>query len=52
MKESFKEEKVENMKKECEKKTSEGVVSFEGFEEVEDIVTAGSKGTIVCCRDV
>lgn len=25
------------------------VMSFDSFEEIEDIVTASSKGTIICC---
>lgn len=25
------------------------VMSFDSFEEIEDIVTASSKGTVVCC---
>lgn len=29
----------------------ETVENYDAFEEIEDIVTAGSKGSIACCRN-
>ena len=52
MKELIKEEKMENLKTQNTRRKNEGMDAFDGFEEVEDIVTAGDKGTIACCRDV
>lgn len=52
MKELIKEEKIENLKTQNTRRKNEGMDAFDGFEEVEDIVTAGDKGTIACCRDV
>lgn len=48
----YKEEKMENLKTQNTRRKNEGMDAFDGFEEVEDIVTAGDKGTIACCRDV
>ena len=52
MKELVKEEKMENLKTQNTRRKNEGMDAFDGFEEVEDIVTAGDKGSIACCRDV
>ena len=52
MKELIKEEKMENLETQNTRRKNEGMDAFDGFEEVEDIVTAGDKGTIACCRDV
>lgn len=43
---------MENLETQNTRRKNEGMDAFDGFEEVEDIVTAGDKGTIACCRDV
>ena len=42
---------MENLKTQNTKEMNEGIETFADFEEVEDIVTAVSKGSFGCCNN-
>ena len=49
MRELNKNAELENMKKMNEDKKNSIVDKFEGFEDIEDIVTARARGSFECC---